>query len=412
MRFKMSYDIIIIGGGASGLVSAIAAARKGAKVLIFDRMSKIGKKILATGNGKCNFTNLDMKPCYYRGEDMGICHTVLKHFSEEEAIRFFKELGILPKIKQGYVYPFSEQASAVLDALQLALTYLQVNINTGEEILEIIKQSNGYVIKSANHTYHSPKVILATGGMASEKLGSNGSGYLLAEKLGHHLIKPVPALTGLKCKGNIFKELAGIRMEARLTLYLDQKLVCSEQGELQLTHYGISGIPTFQMSRYGAYGLERKQEVIVNLDLLPELSDNDINAYMISQMNTMPYKQLGQLFLGLMNHKLNHVLIKIIGLNPRNTIDTLTRRECHKLSRLIKEFSVSIVDTNGFANAQVTAGGISTKEINDLTMESKLCKNLFIVGELLDIDGRCGGYNLQWAWATGYIAGDYAGGNE
>jgi len=407
----MNYDIIIIGGGASGLISAIAAARKGSKVLILERMDKIGRKILATGNGKCNFTNSDMKPSYYRGENIDICHTVLKHFSYEQSTKFFKELGILPRIKQGYTYPFSEQASSILDVLRLALAHLQVVINTGEEILNVLHQGNGYVIKSANHIYHCKKLILAAGGMASEKLGSNGSGYLLAENLGHRIISPVPALTGLKCKGNIFKELAGVRIEANLTLYLDNKVVCTEQGELQLTQYGISGIPTFQLSRYAAYGLLQNHEVTVNIDLLPEFSHNDIKDYIYSQINLVPYKQLDQLFLGLINKKFNHVLIKIAGLKPRDTIERLTKKDCDKLSGLIKQFTVSVIDTNGFSNAQVTAGGVSTKEINHLTMESKLCKNLFIVGELLDIDGRCGGYNLQWAWATGYIAGKYAGGN-
>lgn len=408
----MNYDIIIIGGGASGLVSAIAAARKGSRVLILERMNRVGKKILATGNGKCNFTNTDMKPSYFRGEDLDICHTVLTHFSYEQSIRFFKDLGVLSKIKQGYVYPFSEQASSILDVLRLTLAHLNVKINTGEEILKIIQRGSGYAVISSSHTYHCQKVILATGGAAYQSLGSNGSGYLLAEQLGHRIIKPVPALTGLKCKGNVFKELSGIRTEAVLTLYLDQKTILSEQGELQLTPYGISGIPTFQLSRYAAYALKRNQEVTVDIDFLPTFSDHDINAYIAAQMSLMPYKQLGQLFLGLLHKKINNVIIKMTGLDPRDSIASLPNKTCHRITRLIKQFPVSISDTNGFSNAQVTAGGVFTKEINHVTMESTLCKNLFIVGELLDIDGRCGGYNLQWAWATGHIAGAYAGGGE
>jgi len=406
----MNYDVIVIGGGASGMISAIAAARKGSRVLILERMDKIGKKILATGNGKCNYTNKNMDPSCYRGENIAICYPVLSHFSYEQTIGFFQELGILPKIKQGYAYPFSEQASSILDILKLTLAHLQIDISIGTEVLNLTNQDNRYVIKSANQIYYCKKVILATGGTASEKHGSNGSGYILAKNLGHHIVRPVPALTGLKCKGSIFKELAGIRLEAILTLYLDNKAVCTEQGELQMTHYGISGIPTFQLSRYAAYGLAKNQEVIVDIDLLPKFSDDDINDYIISQINMAPYKQLEQLFLGLLNKKLNYALIKMTGLKPKATIDTLTKKACQKLSHLIKQFSVSIVDTNGFSNAQVTAGGVSTQEINYLTMESKLNRNLFIVGELLDIDGRCGGYNLQWAWATGYIAGECAGG--
>lgn len=402
-------DVLIIGGGASGLVAAIAAARTGASVQIIERMNKIGKKILATGNGKCNYTNAVITDEDYRSNDMEICHQVLSGFSSGDVVEFFETLGIYPKDKNGYIYPTSEQASSMVEVLRMELKHLKVPVVTDEPVQSVIKKSSRFVVKTKDNSYSAKRVVLCTGGKASKNLGSDGSGYNIAKTLGHTIVSTVPALVGLKCSEKIFKCLSGVRTQAMITLYIGQKYQIRNLGEVQLTNYGVSGIPTFQISRYAAYGLAKKKNVEVELDFLPNMEENEVFDLLIKRIRDNPQRQPEYFFVGLLNDKLGAAIYRCSNAKSVKRVDALSLEDIKGLVKSIKRFRATVVDTNGFENAQVTAGGVSLKQIDPETMESTMVPGFYMAGELLDVDGVCGGYNLHWAWVTGHIAGTSAG---
>lgn len=404
----MISDIIIIGGGASGLVAAITAARDGKKVTILEHKDRIGKKILATGNGKCNYTNeVQTKECY-RGEDSSFAWKVLSYFGVEDTVEFFKELGILPKVKNGYYYPNSEQASSILDVLRYEIDYLKVNVVCEAHVDSIKKKGNLFIVGTSNGKYQAEKVILATGGCASSDLGSDGSGYSLAKLFGHTIIEPVPALVQLRSNGSYFKTLSGVRVETRIDLYVEDKLTGSEKGELQLTNYGVSGIPIFQLSRYASRAIKNGKRVYLIVDFMPGLSKEEMFLHLQKRFELGSYKTMEESFIGLLNKKLAYVIMKESKLDPNQSVNSINKNIINRLVQTIKSFKIEITEPNPLTNAQVSAGGVATREIDPDTLESKKSENLYIIGELLDIDGTCGGYNLQWAWATGYLAGKAA----
>lgn len=400
---------MIVGGGASGLMAGIAAARQGSKVTIIEHKDRIGKKILATGNGKCNYTNLYQEPECYRGEDSTFAMKVLSHFDIECTIDYFKQLGIYPKNKNGYLYPNSEQASSVLDVICMELTHLNIEVICNEKVESITKRNDIFYIRTNQANYNAKKVILSTGGMASSELGSDGSGYQLAKQFGHKIIKPVPALVQLKSNASYFKSLAGVRVNANLSLYVEDQLVAKENGELQLTNYGVSGIPIFQLSRFASRAIEEKKTVHIIIDFLPELAKEEVYKLLLQRIEQGYYKTVEQIFTGLLNKKLANVIIKEAKVSQTLLCSAINKRQINSLVNKIKVFKVEITEPNSFKNAQVCAGGVDTKEVKDSTLESLLVKGLYITGELLDIDGICGGYNLQWAWSTGILAGMDAG---
>ena len=410
----MGKIIIIIGGGASGLTAAISAATKGSKVIVLEHKTRVGQKILSTGNGKCNLSNTNQDLANYRGNNPDFAKEVLKHFSVDETIAFFNSLGISIKEKNGYLYPLSEQASAILDALHIKCKELGVELLCNITIKNIKYEENQFIINTnnngTNETFYGSSLILATGGKAAPKSGSDGSGYELAKMLEHKIIKPVPALVGLICKEKFFKGIAGVRTEAHIKLLVNKKLIISEKGELQLTSYGISGIPVFQISRFASRALLNNDTVTGLIDLLPNHSFNEIFDFLNMQLNINKNKTIDQHLTGLLNKKLVSMILSQCQIS-HNT-NTLSPSTLKKLISTIKNLEITIDQPNTFDQAQVSAGGVDTAHINPLTLESKKVRNLYIIGELLDIDGACGGYNLQWAWSTGYIAGSNAGSED
>ncbi len=417
----MKNDVIIVGAGASGLMAGICAARRGKKVLIIDRMAKAGKKIYATGNGKCNYTNTQYDYDSYRGENVDIVSQVLGKFSYKNTIDFFEELGILAKNKDGYIYPYSEQASSIVEVMLMELNNLGVKILLEENVEKIIRNGSmgknknirmnkGYYDKNKNdikieenveytvvtdkNKHICSKVILATGGMASPKLGSNGSGYAIAESLGHSIVALNKALVQLKAKGKEYKSLSGVRIQGKVTMYIEGEENRTNYGEFVFTDYGISGIPIMQLSRYAAVGLSKKKKVKIELDFYPDIDDKELLVLLRNRQKNCYYKDNYELLIGMINSKLAAY------------IDRKSNGRLEAMIRYMKKLPMEIVDTNSWDNAQVTAGGVSTSEIDYHTMESRISKGLYITGELMDIDGTCGGYNLQWAWSTGYIAGN------
>lgn len=401
-------NVIIIGGGASGLMAAISAARYGAKVTIIEQKDRLGKKILSTGNGKCNLTNEYMQLDCFRGDDISIVSHVLEQFGFQETCNFFEELGVILKKRQGYIYPISEQASTIVDVLCMELEKLSIKVLLEERVLTVARGKKGYSVITNKGNYFGDAVILSAGGKASPVLGSDGSGYSLAKAFGHTISPVVPALVQLQGKGTFFKTIAGVRTNAKVSLYVDGELAGADTGELQLTNYGISGIPVFQVSRYAAKALHQKKTVRAEINFMPSLSEEELAYYLEERKYLQNHKTMGEFFIGMFHQKLIDMFLKIAKISPKSTINDVTERQWQILLKLFQNFFVEIEGTNSFEQAQICAGGVRTTEINADTLESLLEKDFYLTGELLDIDGICGGYNLQWAWATGFIAGKNA----
>lgn len=401
-------QVIIVGGGASGLVAAIAAAREGASVTIVEQKKRLGKKILSTGNGRCNLTNAHMDICCFRGDDTAIVEDVLNTFGYEESASFFEELGVILKERQGYIYPISDQAATITDVLCMEIERLQVKVLLEQSVKKITRDKEEYVIHTGEKVLRGHAVILATGGKAASVLGSDGSGYALAKSFGHHVSSVVPALVQLKGKGKFFKQISGVRTHAKVSLYIDEQYVAEDTGELQLTNYGISGIPVFQLSRYAAKALHENQSVVAEVDFLPTMSDDAFQSFLQTRLHAHGNKQAEDFLVGVFHKKLIRLLLKASAINNDEVMEHVSQEKLSKLAFVSKHFRIEIEGTNDFEQAQVCAGGVYTTEVNPQTMESIYSDGLYLTGELLDIDGICGGYNLQWAWSTGYIAGKHA----
>lgn len=407
------FDVVVIGGGAAGLMSAISAARTGAKVVILEHKEKTGKKILSTGNGKCNYTNEKQDITCYRGEHPDFVMPVFKQFGFSETVAFFEEIGVTPKVKNGYYYPASEQATAVLEVLHLEANYLRVKEVCECEIQAVKKVEEGFLFDTPVGCFAGKSVIFATGLLAAPKSGSDGSVFQHIEKFGHHFIDVVPALVPLQGKQAFFKQLAGIRAEIQAILYVENEEITSEYGELQLTDYGVSGIPIFQLSRFATKALKADKKVHIMLDFLPHMSLEDTVALFEKRLHKAEQKKtICECFVGLFNKKLAEVLIKEAGIALGESPKKVTGEQIVALAQLTKGLRVDITGSKSFEQAQVCAGGVDTDEICPETMESKLVPGVYFAGELVDIDGMCGGYNLQWAWSSGYVAGLHAAGHS
>lgn len=402
----MNFDCLVIGGGAAGMTAAITAARNGLSTGIIEHTDRIGKKILQTGNGKCNMTNLALNRDCYLSKDKNFVMKVIDQFDVQDTLDFFRSMGIFPKSKNGYIYPNSEQASSVLDVLRLELEHLNVAILTQVEVQKIEKKKDMFNLLVKQGNYSCKTLILATGSKAASKTGSDGSGYQLVRNLGHTVIKPLPALVQLKSDLNIFKMVSGVRSEGKVDLFVDGKFTASDTGEIQYTDYGISGIPVFQISRFAVKAVDEKRKVEVIIDLFPSMKSSDLYEMLMKRLPVDGYKTLEQFLTGLLNKKLVGAILKRVNVNV-NQITNENMEILEKIVSIIKAFVIPINGFQSFDSAQVCSGGIKTSEIEN-TMESKIMNQLFFAGEVVDVDGICGGYNLQWAWSSGYVAGLHA----
>lgn len=397
--------IAVIGGGASGLMAAVMAANNGADVTIFEATKRVGNKILLTGNGKCNFTNLSVNDeCYY-SKDSSFVSNILERFSPYDTKSFFEGAGMFVKDKNGYLYPRGEQASIVLDVLRLKLKEYDVNIYTETKIIKIEKNNKIFNVWTENNKmFLFDKVIIATGGRSYPKTGSDGNGYKLAKKLGHTMIPTVPALVQLCGNDKFYSVIAGVRSEGKATLYVDNQLVRQEFGEIQFTDYGISGIPIFQLSRLAAYGLFENKKVKIFVDVLPEYDKETLKELVEKKRVLHKKNSLEDFMCGFSNKKLCLLAIKLANLKPDCNTNSLSVDELVQVVLNLKQICFNIKGTKGYDTAQVTAGGVNVSEL-DNNLGSKITDGLYFTGEVIDVDGICGGYNLQWAFATGYIAG-------
>jgi len=401
------WSVIVIGGGASGMMAAITAAKSGKDVLILERNDKLGKKILQTGNGRCNLTNYKMDSSCYCRENADFAMKIIHDFDEKAVMDFFSKAGLLLHNRQGYVYPNTDQASSVNEILGLMVKRSNIAVSYETTAKKIIKKDN-FLIQTSKGEFHCNKLILATGGKAYPKSGSDGSGYLLSESLGHRIITPLPALTSLSVGFKGQKKISGVRCDGVVTLLSNGKILGSERGEIQMTDYGISGIPVFQISRYGVQALYQKQKVTCEIDFLPDYDEKDILQMLFTRFQ-IPGQTAGESFCGLIHKKISDMLLKEAGIIAEQKTTKTDKNRLYGLASLIKHFTFEITDYHGFDFGQVCQGGVAVDEINPATMESKLVSDLYFCGELVDVDGICGGYNLQWAWSSGYLAGRAVG---
>ena len=410
--------VAVIGGGAAGMMAAIEAARAGAIVTLIEKNPQLGKKLATTGNGRCNYTNLDMSDRIggkFRGFHPDFAVPALDALPPEAVLDWFRAIGVEPRFRGSYVYPNSDQATAVVDALREELLRLSVKVHYNTDVKSIQRADTGFfLIQSTDAMVKADRVILAAGSKAAPKTGSNGDGYFIARKLGHRIVPYVPALCGIRCAGDAFKALAGIRTEAALELLVDSRCVDREAGELQLVDYGISGIPVFQLSRHAAYAIQEGKKTAIYINFLPGFTEEAENP---KEQAVQLYRQRQQrltgrkmesFFTGLLHQKLGQHLLRMANVRPELPVAELSEKQLRSLASLSVRFKAECVETNGFLQAQVVAGGVDTTEVDPHTMASRLIPGLYFAGEVLDIDGICGGYNLQWAWASGYVAGRHA----
>lgn len=399
--------IAVIGGGASGLVAAIAAARNGAEVSVYEKMNKTGKKILATGNGRCNYTNMYMAMDRYHSKNIKMAESAMNFFDRDKTISFFENLGIYPYIDQsGKVYPNSLQASSVLDVLRYEALRLNVQEITDFEVRELRKSKDKFSIMGVENAFTADKVILCSGGKASPQLGSDGSGYEIAKSFGHKIIEPFPALVQLKLAGKYFKRITGIRFDGIVRSFTENKTIREEEGELLFTDYGISGPPVLQISRKVIEAMNRNERVFIAVDMFPNLTKAMLYDILKDRFFHIGYKSMEDALVGFINKKLIPVVLQEACFeNIQKECGKLNKKEIFKLIDILKEWKFEVTGHNTWQQAQTTAGGISLTDINPNTMESTKVKGLYFAGEVLDVDGDCGGFNLQWAWSSGYTAG-------
>lgn len=397
----MVFDYIIIGAGASGVTAAISLAEKNKKVLLIEHKDRILKKLLVTGNGRCNFTNINAKSSNYYSENSNLVNELFSKYTSEDIIKFFEKIGILSVVlENGKVYPKSLQASSVVDMLKIYLEHKNVEVKLDFKIDKIVKKDNLFHIKD----FKSKKLVIATGGNSYKQLGSDGSGYELAKKFGHSITELRPVLVQLKTEKEYVKGLEGIKQEVVLTCKIKDKVLREDKGELLFTSYGVSGPVIFNQSVLTAkYGFS----LDFYIDFLPEYNYKELFDILKERKEKLAYLELTDYLNAIVNKKLGMFLLKKSGIDKLNkSVNSIDDKILNELVKNLKEYKFKAYDTSGFAQAQVTAGGVNTKEINEKTLESKLVKNLYFCGEILDVYGDCGGYNLQFAFASGLLIGD------
>lgn len=400
--------VIVIGGGASGLMAAVMAARQGAKVTLLEKNKQTGKKLLVTGNGRCNFTNRNQEISCYRSQNPELVKKVLEAFPMEKTVAFFEELGIEVKDRAGYLYPNSGQAASIAEVLRLEAQRLQVKTACNTEVLDVGRQDGRFRVKTDGWTYEADAVILACGSKAAPETGSTGDGYRFAECMGHHVIPPLPALTGLYAAEKDCGKLSGVRADAKVTLYTDGKICAQDEGEVQFTSYGLSGIPVFQVSRYAARALEEGRTCGICLDFWRAYEKEQIAKRLREKREYTGGRSGADVLLGMFPEKLSQALLERAGIPLKKKGKDWTGKDYEKLAETIKEFRFTITRCRGYEQAQVCTGGVPLSELKGVSMESAVVPGLYLTGELLDVDGACGGYNLQWAWSSGYLAGVHA----
>ncbi len=407
----MSYtcDIAIIGGGASGLAAAVFCARErgtGAGILLLEKQPRVGKKLLATGSGTCNLTNRNAAPDNYHGDGAATFVTpALTAFSPEACLAFFRSIGVLcaPR-EEGREYPLCQQAGAVLDCLRLELSRLGVTERCDAAVTAIAPKNDGFVLTlSGGEALTAHRVIVATGGAASPSLGGSAEGYTLATALGHRKTPLFPSIVQVRTDTTFVRAMKGLRTDATVTFCLNGQLLCSHTDELLFTEYGISGPAVMQISRaVGDWERRKSGTMTAVLDLLPTVDEPSLLS-LLAERRALG-RTAADFLTGVLNKRIGQTVCRAAGLSLEQPTDSLSATTLRKLADTVKRFSLPVIGTQGFGGAQVTAGGIATADVDPRTLMSRRIPGLYLIGEVLDVDGDCGGFNLQWAWASAYTA--------
>ncbi len=399
--------IAIIGGGASGMAAALAAAQNpDNRILLLERQARVGRKLGATGNGRCNLSNLHAVNRGYHGEEPGFADFAIQSFDPEKTLAWFRSLGLYTVAEEsGRVYPYSDQANSVVDVLRFALEQPNITQKLGFEVEKVKKTDIGFRLEGNGEVIDCDRLIIACGGLAGTKLGGTMSGYKLLRSLGHHATRLRPTLVQLKSDWGGCASLKGVRANCHAAIYRDGVLHSESKGEIQFTEQGLSGPVMFEISRDACEG---KGNWICRLDFLPDMEEAELLRELESRRNTsMPASDL---LTGILHNRLGRVLTQTVGISQQKKVAELSHWELEETARICRALEVRLTEPLGMDAAQVTAGGILTNQFNNKTMESRIVPGLYACGEVLDIDGDCGGYNLQWAWSSGRLAGLHAGG--
>lgn len=395
------FDTIIVGGGAAGLAAAIMIKKRSPQlnIAIFEQLDRVGKKISTTGNGRCNITNKIIKSTNYYTHDINKVNKILADFPLQKTKEFFSSIGVEICFENNKAYPRSFQASSVVDALRFSAQNADIHLFTSTKIINITKKNDVFNIitedKSlSDSTLKAKTVILATGGLAGgNKLGSNGDGYKFLKNFGHNIISQSPVIVQIKTENTVTKSLKGIKTNAKVKIYNDRKIIVSDYGEVLFCDYGLSGPPILQLSRY----CTNKSTIV--LDLFNEFEEEQLLKIILKRRNIFADLPLTEFFAGLLHKRIGQEVLKQCNLSLSASCKALTDNDCRIVAKTLKNFKFKVTGNTGFSNAQATSGGADLKDFDDSLM-SKRCKGLFAVGEVLDVDGDCGGYNLQWAWSS------------
>ncbi len=394
-------EIIIIGAGASALMAAINIKGNN-NVTILERFSSCAKKILVTGNGRCNYWNENFDNCFLHSENNEFIECVNTLSNREEVLNTFDRIGIVPTIKNGYYYPMSLQASSIKNAFLNEISKRNIKIYNDTNVIDVKKNNDKFEVITEESTFYCDKLIVATGSNSYYK--EESLGYKICQGLGHNIIKVLPSLVQLVGEENYFKNWDGVRKEVKISIYVDDEKKKEEQGEIMLTDYGVSGICVFNLSRIAVRSLDNNKSVMLHINFLPFLTHETVYDY-FEKRSKITDLEIDKSLESLMNYKLVYVILNKANIDKSKKWDEMNNEEKNRLCSWIIDFKLKIISSKSFDNSQVSSGGIDTKEINPLTMESKIVKGLYIIGEVLDVDGDCGGYNLGFAWLSGLIAG-------
>ena len=410
-------NVAIIGGGSAGIMAAIRAAETGANVILYEKNNQLGRKLKITGKGRCNLTNLaDTNEIIKNMPGNGkFLYSALENFSAVDTINFFEQLGLKTKVERGNrVFPESDNAADVIDALNKRLAILNVDVQLNSRVDEIFTNDNKIIGVEVHKKFvNVDAVILATGGKSYPATGSTGDGFKFAKSLGHTVTKILPALVPLEVEEDFVKDLQGLSLKnVRAVLKVDGKIFAEEFGEMLFTHFGVSGPIILTLSRAVAKFLDEKRFVELLINLKPALTPEQLDARILRDFQKFKHKSIKNALIELLPTKLIAPILDLSYIDEDKKIDAVTKEERRRLIENLRGLPLTITKTRPIAEAIVTSGGVDVKEINPKTMESKIVKNLFIVGEVLDIDGYTGGFNLQAAWATGNAAGYYCSQNS
>ena len=393
-------NVVVIGGGVSGLTSSIVIAKRGHSVTVLERYNKSLKKVLVTGNGKCNYWNDQFTSDHFYANNKDFINNVITSNNIKEVLEFFDSLGLVPTIKNGYYYPLSGQASSVRNSLLYEANKNGVNIINDAEVKKV-EYNNKFIVYFNNEKIEADKVILATGSNAYYE--EKNIGYELAKSMGHTINKVMPSLVQLVDKNKEFKDCSGVRSNATLSIHVDDKLIKQETGEVQLTEYGISGICTFNISGIANRALNQNKKVKVYINFLNTI--NNIDELINKRSILIGDRTIDSFFEEIVNYKLINTILNKRNIDKKLSWNSLNDKDKKIILNDLTNYELEIVSSKSFNSAQVCTGGVDTNEIDSNTMESKKQKGLYIIGELLDVDGECGGYNLGFAFLSGIISG-------